>query len=70
MLAGLKDVIKRYPGSFAVWATLLNGLTYPLYEIVLAGTYSEEKHLEFLRKESQTGFFKYPPLPHSVTFPF
>ena len=47
--AGLKDLILRYPGSFGVWATLLNGLTYPLYEVVLAGTYSEEKHLEFLR---------------------
>jgi uncharacterized protein len=47
--AGLKELILRYPGSFGVWATLLNGLTYPLYEVVLAGAYSEEKHLEFLR---------------------
>ena len=48
-MAGLKDLILRHPGSFGVWATLLNALTYQLYEVVLAGTYSEEKHLEFLR---------------------
>lgn len=48
-MAGLKELILRYPGSFGVWATLLNALTYQLYEVVLAGTYSEEKHLEFLR---------------------
>jgi uncharacterized protein YyaL (SSP411 family) len=48
-VTGLKELILRYPGSFGVWATLLNGFTYQLYEVVLAGTYSEEKHLEFLR---------------------
>jgi uncharacterized protein YyaL (SSP411 family) len=47
---GLKDVIRRYPGSFGVWATLLNGLTYQLYEIVLSGSHSAQKHLEFLTK--------------------
>jgi hypothetical protein len=49
-VAGLKDVIKRYPGSFAFWATMINALTYPQYEIVLAGSYSVEKHKEFLEK--------------------
>lgn len=48
-VTGLKDLILRYPGSFGVWATLLNGLTYQYYEIVLAGSPSEEKHLEFLK---------------------
>jgi uncharacterized protein YyaL (SSP411 family) len=48
--AGLKEVISRYPGSFGVWATLLNGFTYQLYEIVLAGSPSEEKFREFLAK--------------------
>ncbi len=48
-MAGLKELVLRYPGSFGVWATLLNALTYQLYEVVLAGTYSEEKHHEFLR---------------------
>jgi uncharacterized protein len=47
-VAALKDMIIRYPGSFGIWATLLNACTYQLYEIVLAGTTSEEKLLEFL----------------------
>ncbi len=47
---GLKDLIKRYPGSFGVWATLLNALTYQLFEIILAGSFSERKHQEFLAK--------------------
>jgi uncharacterized protein len=48
-VTGLKEVILRYPGSFGVWATLINGLTYQLYEIVLSGSRSEKKHLEFLK---------------------
>jgi uncharacterized protein len=47
---GLKEVIHRYPGSFGVWATLLNTFTYPLYEIVLAGAPSEEKRSDFLSR--------------------
>ena len=35
----LIEIMKRYPGSFGVWATLLNSLTYPLYEIVLSGRF-------------------------------
>ena len=46
--AGLKEMIIRYPGSFGIWATLLNAFTYQQYEIVLAGAPSEEKLLEFL----------------------
>ncbi len=46
--AGLKDMIIRYPGSFGIWATLLNACTYQQYEVVLAGTPSEEKLREFL----------------------
>lgn len=49
-VGGLKEIITRYPGSFGVWATLLNGLTYQLSEIVLAGTPSDQKHREFLSK--------------------
>ena len=44
------EITKRYPGSFGVWATLLNGLTYPLYEIVLSGDSDDKKHREFLEK--------------------
>jgi uncharacterized protein YyaL (SSP411 family) len=44
---GLKEMIRSYPGSFGVWATLLNALTYQLFEIVLAGSPSEKKHREF-----------------------
>jgi len=46
--AGLKEMIVKYPGSFGIWATLLNAFTYQQYEIVLAGAPSEEKLLEFL----------------------
>ena len=62
-------IIKRYPGSFGVWATLINAFTYQLYEIVLAGTYSEEKHTEFLAEEIPNRVFQissvtqYPDLP-------
>ena len=47
---GLIDMVRRYPGSFGVWATLINGLTYQLFEIILAGSISEKKHKEFLEK--------------------
>ena len=47
---GLKEVIKRYPGSFGVWATLSNALTYQLSEIVLAGSDWNSKLTGFLAK--------------------
>ena len=65
--AGLKDVIKRYPGSFAVWATLINAFTYPLYEIVLAGTYSVEKHKEFLEKTIPNRVFQISSVSHQIS---
>jgi uncharacterized protein len=46
----LIEITKRFPGSFGVWATLLNSLTYPLYEIVLSGDSDDKKHREFLAK--------------------
>jgi hypothetical protein len=49
-VAGLKDVIIRYTGSFGIWATLLNACTYQQYEIVLAGEKSDEKHSAFLKE--------------------
>jgi len=48
--AGLIDMVRRYPGSFGVWATLINGLTYQLFEIILAGSISDKNHKEFLEK--------------------
>ena len=65
--AGLKDVIKRYPGSFAFWATLINAFTYPLYEIVLAGTYSVEKHKEFLEKTIPNRVFQISSVSHQIS---
>jgi uncharacterized protein len=62
--AGLKEVMKRYPGSFGVWATVVNAITYPLYEIVLAGSYSEEKHLEFLKKTFPNRVFQIMSVAH------
>jgi len=63
-VAGLKEVIKRYPGSFGVWATVIISFTYPLYEIVLAGSYSEERHLEFLRKAIPNRVFQITSVAH------
>jgi uncharacterized protein len=64
----LKDLIRRYPGSFGLWATLLNAFTYPLYEIVLSGDFSEIKHREFLEKSVPNRVFQissdtHPTLP-------
>ena len=67
-VAGLKDVIKRYPGSFAFWATLINAVTYQLYEIVLAGTYSVEKHKEFLEKAVPNRVFQISSVSHQISF--
>jgi uncharacterized protein YyaL (SSP411 family) len=61
---GLKEMIRRYPGSFGVWATLLNALTYQLYEIVLAGTLSERKHREFLAKGVPNRVFQLTSVTH------
>jgi len=62
---GLKDVMKKYPGSFGVWATLVNAFTYPLYEIVLAGSYCEKNHLEFLKKPIPNRVFQLTSVSHS-----
>ncbi len=64
-VTGLKELILRYPGSFGVWATLLNGLTYQYYEIVLAGSPSKEKHLEFLKLCMPNRVFQQSSVTHS-----
>jgi uncharacterized protein len=61
---GLKEVIRKYPGSFGVWATLINALTYQLYEIVLSGDYSGEKHAEFLAKWIPNRIFQISSATH------
>jgi uncharacterized protein YyaL (SSP411 family) len=48
LCAGLREVLVKYPGSFAVWATLLNACSYAMNEIVLSGDEQGEKHLGFL----------------------
>ena len=65
---GLREVISRYPGSFGVWATLLNAFTYQSYEIVLAGSYSEEKHREFLSEWIPNRVFQLGSVSH-LDFP-
>jgi len=66
-VAGIKDMVKRYPGSFAFWATLINASTYPLYEVVLAGTYSMEKHKEFLEKLIPNRIFQISSVSHQIS---
>jgi uncharacterized protein YyaL (SSP411 family) len=62
-VAGLKEMIIRYPGSFGIWATLLNACTYQQYEIVLSGAPSEEKLQEFLAEVIPNRVFQ----QHSVS---
>ena len=62
--AGLKDMILRYPGSFGVWATLLNAITYQLYEIVLAGDSPGVKHREFLARAIPNRVFQLSSVTH------
>lgn len=49
MVGGLQKVILSYPGSFGVWAQLLQGITYGIPEIALVGSDHEKLHSEFLR---------------------
>jgi hypothetical protein len=62
---GLKGMVTRYPGSFGVWATLVNALSYQLNEIVLAGSFSEQKHREFLAKGIPNRVFQISSVTHT-----
>ena len=66
-VSGLKDVVLRHPGSFGVWATLVNSVTYQLYEIVLSGSQTEKKHQGFSQngnpKSGFSNYFRYPSGP-------
>jgi uncharacterized protein YyaL (SSP411 family) len=37
MCAGLKDVVKKYPGSFGIWAILMQSLSKGVPEIAIIG---------------------------------
>ncbi len=63
-VSGLKDVVYRHPGSFGVWATLINGVTYQLNEIVLSGSQTEKKHLEFLKMGIPNRVFQITSVTH------
>lgn len=49
MLAGLAQAVIRYPGSFGVWASLLQARTTGVPEIALVGPDQENKRSSFLR---------------------
>lgn len=49
MLIGLAQAIIRYPGSFGVWASLLQARTMGVPEIALVGSNLEEHRSNFLR---------------------
>ncbi|HYJ37402.1 MAG TPA: thioredoxin domain-containing protein, partial [Chitinophagaceae bacterium] len=47
MVSSLEQVIKKYPGSFAMWASLLQGFTKDVPEIVLTGKKINELRNQF-----------------------
>ncbi|HEY4155739.1 MAG TPA: thioredoxin domain-containing protein, partial [Puia sp.] len=50
MTKGMEEVLLKYPGSFGVWATLINAFAYGMYEIVLGGDEQQEKQTAFLAR--------------------
>jgi uncharacterized protein YyaL (SSP411 family) len=68
LCAGMSSLLLKYPGSFGIWATLLNACTYGMNEIVLGGDEEQrEKQQAFLARfvpnrvfqltsEDRTGF--------------
>jgi uncharacterized protein len=63
-VTGLKDLVYRHPGSFGVWATLINGVTYQLNEIVLSGSRNEKKHMDFLKMGIPNRVFQITSVTH------
>lgn len=45
----LSQAVSKYPTSFGVWATMIQGLTYSIPEIVIIGNDVEQVRREFLR---------------------
>jgi uncharacterized protein YyaL (SSP411 family) len=50
MAAGLHRPVTLYPGSFGIWATLFQALTYIIPEIVLTGRQPEEARAALLQQ--------------------
>ncbi|HTE07749.1 MAG TPA: thioredoxin domain-containing protein [Flavitalea sp.] len=49
MCTGLREVIRKYPGSFGVWASVMQGLSMGIPEIALTGSSAGAIHKELLR---------------------
>lgn len=62
---GLNAAILKCPGSFGIWATLLNALSYEMYEIVLSGEKKEGKHVEFLAEFVPNRIFQLTSINHA-----
>jgi uncharacterized protein len=50
LTASLNRLVSLYPGSFGVWATLYQAITYTIPEIVITGKRPENVRKEFLRQ--------------------
>lgn len=48
MLTGVKEIVKKHPNSFAVWAAALAKLSFPVKEIIIAGTHFSKMLKEIL----------------------
>jgi len=48
MVSALEQVIRKYPGSFGVWASLLQAFTQEVPELVLTGKKINELRNQFL----------------------
>jgi uncharacterized protein YyaL (SSP411 family) len=49
-ISALADLVIQYPGSFGIWATQFQALTYGLSEVAILGKNPHDKRMEFLRK--------------------
>ncbi|MHA4808386.1 thioredoxin domain-containing protein [Flavitalea flava] len=49
MAASLQRPVMHYPGSFGIWATFFQALTYVIPEVVITGINPENARKEFLR---------------------
>lgn len=47
-LKALSELVIQYPGSFGIWATQFQALTYGMNEVAILGKNPQEKRLEFL----------------------
>jgi uncharacterized protein YyaL (SSP411 family) len=64
LCSGLSSTILKYPGSFGIWATLLNAFSYKMFEVVLSGDKYEEKHAGFLARFVPNRIFQLTSADH------